>query len=226
MDNSFYNFSADPILISDPLITQIPLQESNEELVDLGDVSLFKIDSRLADKKGHHRLVRRGLAQRLCKAADLLPKDICFLIIEGFRPLELQKQYFEQYFTDLSKIHPNATQQQLYILTSRYVSPPDQLPPHCSGAAIDLSLAYKDGPELDMGTPVNASPEQSNNNCYTNSVNISHQAHLNRNLLCTTLEAVGLVNYPTEWWHWSYGDRYWSYKTKSQVAIYGAVKDL
>jgi hypothetical protein len=23
------------------------------------------------------------------------------------------------------------------------------------------------------------------------------------------LTAAGMVNYPTEWWHWSYGDRYW-----------------
>ena len=27
------------------------------------------------------------------------------------------------------------------------------------------------------------------------------------------LSAAGLVNYPTEWWHWSYGDRYWALAT-------------
>jgi D-alanyl-D-alanine dipeptidase len=35
------------------------------------------------------------------------------------------------------------------------------------------------------------------------------------------LGAVGLVNYPTEWWHWSYGDRYWALTTGAPAALYG-----
>ncbi|MDT7587682.1 MAG: zinc D-Ala-D-Ala dipeptidase, partial [Pseudonocardiales bacterium] len=35
------------------------------------------------------------------------------------------------------------------------------------------------------------------------------------------LHSVGFVNYPTEWWHWSYGDRYWAIKTTAAAAIYG-----
>jgi D-alanyl-D-alanine dipeptidase len=32
-----------------------------------------------------------------------------------------------------------------------------------------------------------------------------------------------LVNYPTEWWHWSYGDRYWALMTGAPAALYGPV---
>jgi hypothetical protein len=35
--------------------------------------------------------------------------------------------------------------------------------------------------------------------------------------------SAGLVNYPTEWWHWSYGDRYWALLTGADHAIYGPV---
>jgi hypothetical protein len=35
------------------------------------------------------------------------------------------------------------------------------------------------------------------------------------------LAAAGLVNYPTEWWHWSFGDRYWAMATGSEAALYG-----
>jgi D-alanyl-D-alanine dipeptidase len=28
------------------------------------------------------------------------------------------------------------------------------------------------------------------------------------------------VNYPTEWWHWSYGDRYWALMTGAPAARY------
>jgi zinc D-Ala-D-Ala dipeptidase len=43
------------------------------------------------------------------------------------------------------------------MLASRYVSPPE-IAPHSAGAAIDLTLCGGDGTELDLGTPVNASP--------------------------------------------------------------------
>lgn len=37
------------------------------------------------------------------------------------------------------------------------------------------------------------------------------------------LEAVGFVNYPTEYWHWSYGDRYWAYHKQKSNALYTSV---
>ena len=37
------------------------------------------------------------------------------------------------------------------------------------------------------------------------------------------LGGAGLVNYPTEWWHWSYGDRYWALVTGAAHALYGPV---
>ncbi|MEK8108013.1 hypothetical protein NKG94_28990 [Micromonospora sp. M12] len=32
-----------------------------------------------------------------------------------------------------------------------------------------------------------------------------------------------MVNYPTEWWHWSYGDRYWALMTGAPQTRYGPV---
>jgi D-alanyl-D-alanine dipeptidase len=34
---------------------------------------------------------------------------------------------------------------------------------------------------------------------------------------------VGFVNYPYEYWHWSYGDRHWAYCTKVPNAIYSSL---
>ncbi len=33
----------------------------------------------------------------------------------------------------------------------------------------------------------------------------------NRKILINCLERAGFINYPTEWWHWSYGDCYWAF---------------
>ncbi|HON74505.1 MAG TPA: M15 family metallopeptidase [Dermatophilaceae bacterium] len=35
------------------------------------------------------------------------------------------------------------------------------------------------------------------------------------------LRLVGLVNYPTEWWHWSFGDRYWAWAMGERSALFG-----
>ena len=35
--------------------------------------------------------------------------------------------------------------------------------------------------------------------------------------------SAGFVNYPHEWSHFSYGDRYWAYGKGQSTAIYGAV---
>jgi D-alanyl-D-alanine dipeptidase len=103
---------------------------------------------------------------------------------------------------------------------SRYVSPPE-IAPHSAGAAVDLTLADEDGRELDLGTPVNATPEESAGACCTRAVNISEEARSHRDILGAALTAAGLVNYPTEWWHWSYGDRYWALGTGAAAACYG-----
>lgn len=46
-------------------------------------------------------------------------------------------------------------------------------------------------------------------------------ARRNRDLLAAALDAAGFINYPAEWWHWSYGDRYWAFQTSRETALYG-----
>lgn len=103
------------------------------------------------------------------------------------------------------------------------MSPPS-IAPHVSGAAIDLTLVDGRGTPVDMGTPVNATPEDSAGACYFAAENISSEARHHRRMLADALEEAGLVNYPTEWWHWSYGDRYWAFTTGRSAAIYGPVQ--
>jgi zinc D-Ala-D-Ala dipeptidase len=41
-----------------------------------------------------------------------------------------------------------------------------------------------------------------------------------RDILASAMTAAGLVNYPAEWWHWSYGDRYWAFQADRGTALY------
>jgi D-alanyl-D-alanine dipeptidase len=95
--------------------------------------------------------------------------------------------------------------------------------PHVAGAAVDLTLVDACGDELDLGTPIDATPEQSDGRCYFAAAGIGADARAHRALLARVLGDAGLVNYPTEWWHWSHGDRYWALVTGARHAVYGPV---
>lgn len=206
----------DIVLISDPRVATIPVRECGEPLEDVR--GRLRIDSRLADAEGAYAHLRAGLLARLEKAS--LPSGFELLIVEGYRPIATQRTYFEEYRDQLLLDFPDMSADEAYVAASRYVSPVS-VAPHTAGAAVDLTLCSPEGEEYDMGTAVNDNPEQSEGACYTAAANISAEARGHREILGAALEEVGLVNYPTEWWHWSYGDRYWAMSTGAPHALYG-----
>jgi D-alanyl-D-alanine dipeptidase len=210
----------DVLLMADPRVVGTPVVECGEPLVDLQ--GRLALDGRKWDAERAFAHLRRGVAARLEEAQARLPDGLRLLVVEGYRPLPLQERYFAEYRDELRARHPDLTGDALHRATSRYISPPE-VAPHCAGAAVDLTLMTAAGEELDLGTRVNASPEESDGRCYTAATDISPRARENRRILADALTAVGLVNYPTEWWHWSFGDRYWAAVTGAAAAVYGPV---
>ncbi|MEU6924093.1 MULTISPECIES: M15 family metallopeptidase [unclassified Streptomyces] len=208
------------VLMSDPEIAAIPVAECGERLVDVRRGGSLLVDTREQGPADAFAYLREGVLERLVKAQAILPRGLRLLFVEGYRPPSLQREYFEEYAEHLRAAHLDWSTDQIHSAASRYVSPPD-IAPHSAGAAVDLTLADADGHELDLGTRMNADPEESGGACYTHAANISEEARANRKLLGTALTAVGLVNYPTEWWHWSFGDRYWALVTGETAALYG-----
>ncbi|MEW9553362.1 M15 family metallopeptidase [Nonomuraea sp. NPDC050783] len=212
----------DIILMADARVSAVPVEESGEPLVDLREVPSVRLDPRLADDEGAYAHVRSGHVERLRHAQSLLPDGLRLLVVEAFRPLALQEHYYHAHADRLRAAHPDWPEERVHVQTSRSLSPPP-IGPHVCGAAIDLTLCTEDGQELDMGTPVNADPEETDDACYTDSADVSAEARGNRRLLGDALTAAGFVNYPTEWWHWSYGDRYWALMTGAPAALHGLV---
>ncbi|MFI9555211.1 M15 family metallopeptidase [Nonomuraea endophytica] len=210
--------AADIVLISDPRVAAIPVRESGEPLADVR--GRLRVDDRLADAIGAYAHLRSGLLARLEKAENLLPSGYHLLIVEGYRPIPTQRHYFEEYRDQLLASFPEMTPAEAHVAASRYVSPVE-VAPHTAGAAVDLTLCSPEGIEYDMGTAVNDNPEQSDGACYTGAANIGPEAREHRAILGKALEEAGLINYPTEWWHWSYGDRYWAFTTGASFALYG-----
>jgi D-alanyl-D-alanine dipeptidase len=57
--------------------------------------------------------------------------------------------------------------------------------------------------------------------CSRTAAPVAGAACRSRDILTGAMSAAGLVNHPAEWWHWSYGDRYWAFQTGHGIAVYG-----
>jgi zinc D-Ala-D-Ala dipeptidase len=200
------------ILLSDPRVPAVPVDESGEDLV--------RLDAGFGPARA---LVRQGLAARLDAARRDLPLGISLRVVEGHRSVADQRAIIASYSAEVCAAHPGISPEDLHRLTSRFVSP-IAVAPHVAGAAVDLTLVDACGDELDMGTPIDATPEQSDGACYFDAAGINADARAHRDLLARVLGGAGLVNYPTEWWHWSFGDRYWALVTGAPAALYGPVE--
>ncbi|MBL7498922.1 dipeptidase [Frankia sp. CNm7] len=202
------------ILLADPRVASVPLRENHEPLVTLGR-SFGTARAR----------VRAGLAGRLRRAQSALPVGTSLRVVEGHRSAVDQASIIAAYSARVRTAYPDASPAELALLTSRFVAPLE-VAPHVAGAAVDLTLAGPHGEQLDLGTPIDATPEESAGGCFFDAPDIDPPARARRDLLARVLSEVGLVNYPTEWWHWSYGDRYWALMTGAKAALYGPVVDL
>lgn len=133
-------------------------------------------------------------------------------------------------FAIIEAENPSWTRTQIFIETTRMVSPTinidgsKNVPPHSTGAALDVYLVGASGAVVDMGLKVEDWMQDIDCSIsITDSSKISSLAKANRAIMGAALSKVGFVNYKNEYWHWSYGDRYWAYYKNQSQAIYGPV---
>ncbi|SCG73896.1 D-alanyl-D-alanine dipeptidase [Micromonospora echinaurantiaca] len=210
------------ILLADPRVAAVPSADDGDPLVDLRDLPELRLDPRAADSASAYARVRRGVADRLLAAQRALPAGLRLLVVEGYRPYRAQLEIFTGYREELRRAHPDWPPERLHRETTKFVSPVE-VAPHSTGGAVDLTLCSEDGVELDLGTEIDATPEASADACFTDSPAVSATARRHRRIMGAALRGAGLVNYPTEWWHWSYGDRYWALLTGAPHTRYGPV---
>ena len=95
--------------------------------------------------------------------------------------------------------------------------------PHNTGAAVDLTLVDRNGKELDMGTGFDHFDDPSYTMHYKDAPEGSNEFkwHMNRMILYSVLRGEGFFNFEDEWWHYSYGDRFWA-DAFGEKALYGS----
>ena len=213
--------------ISDAELEKIPIKDNGEEMIMLEESSWlkFEIGTYISEEGENYvrmaKKVRSSVAEKLKRASLNLPRGFMFLLRCGYRPLELQKKIYMRRFNELKKEHFDWSDEKIKEETSKFVAPVDKnnVPPHSTGGTVDISIIDESGEKLDMGTRFGDFTDKAN----TYSEDISEEARRNRKMLINVLSKEGFVNYPLEWWHWSYGDRYWAAELKKEFAIYGSV---
>ncbi|MEE1830489.1 dipeptidase, partial [Streptomyces sp. SP17KL33] len=80
------------ILMSDPRVAAVPVYECGEPLVDVRRGPLL-VDVRTQDDSDAFFYLREGVLERLLQAQARLPAGLRLLVVEGYRPPELQRRY-------------------------------------------------------------------------------------------------------------------------------------
>ena len=191
------------------------------------DIETFPVLTKVDDKDGIFfndtystvRTIRKYVYDLLLKAKSHLPKGYNFIIYEAYRPKDVQIKLWENIIAIESVKNPklNIDSEEFIAICDKFVANPyRQGSGHQSGAAIDVSLVDDKGIEYDMGGKVRGFDKTADFMC----PEISSLAKRNRAILKNALEKVGMINYPSEWWHYSFGDRLWARLTGSKLAIF------
>lgn len=205
-------------------LDRVPIQDNGEPLVDF-----LAICPRLHFAATHPvfefprmHLVRRTVADMLCRAAAALPTGLSLSIVEGYRPLAVQRAMHEHALQIAREQHPEWSDEQIATEAGRYSAPPDATtpPPHTTGGAIDLEIVDEHGRVLDFISPYGLTDLRQ---AAPDAPGLSDTARANRKLLRSVLEPTGLTNYVDEWWHWSYGDNGWALRVGAPHALYGSI---
>ena len=199
-------------------INRKTIKENDCPLIDISKDDTFSFDETALRYGG--LWVRAELLPMIYNAAKELPEGIKLHFFCGWRHPAVQWAAWERVLGQNRKNHSDLTEQEIKRITRMTVSDPSRggFGPHQTGGAIDVTLV-KDGALLDMGTPFDFHGIQS----HTKYKKLGKLQKNNRRILFNALVKAGFVNYPREWWHYSYGDRMWAVYGHKPFAIYGKV---
>ncbi|MEK7227971.1 MAG: M15 family metallopeptidase [Patescibacteria group bacterium] len=200
------------------IIKKVEVKENGELLVKIPEGEKIKL---LHEHKYLSPLLRKSVCERLIKAANNLPEGYKLLIVTAYRPIEMQKEMWRSRLWQMAKAYPLEMifrYRKWKKTVGQYTAPPGGSPHQC-GAAVDLTILDENNSRLDMGSSFTDFGKK----VHTHSNLVSSEQKKNREILFKLMTNVGFVNYPLEWWHYSYGDRTWAAYSEEKECFYGPI---
>jgi D-alanyl-D-alanine dipeptidase len=179
-----------------------------------GSLEIAPAEDYIAEYAGKI-LVRKTVAMLLEMASnDKILKDnnLGLRVMEGYRPLEIQKQKYAAVMADLAMQYPDEAERRLVAHNSIAIP---ELAGHPTGGAVDVGLVeLTTGQSLDFGTDyLDFSPDS-----MTFSPFVSPRARRDRMILRAVMLKYGFTPFDGEWWHFSSGDIEWAaYRQKNGI---------
>lgn len=203
-------------------LRRIKIEECGEPLVDFREFCPEVVFMPPIFVYRRETLLRRGVAERLRDVARAIPGGYRLGIYEGWRPPHIQRRMYRWSWNRFAERHPEWSDVQLRRVVNRFTAPPDAAvpPPHSTGGALDVTLLDADGGPVDFCAPY----ERRDPRAFPfDAPGIGEAARKHRAILRAAMEAGGITNYPSEYWHYSYGDQGWAYRGGHPHAIYGRI---
>lgn len=206
-------------------LRHIPIEDVGEPLVDFAELcpEIYWVPRHPVFDYERLRLTRRTVAEMLGAAARRLPHGIRLAVVEGYRAPHIQQRMHEATRERLHREHPDWSLEAISREAEKFSAPMDDFvpPPHTTGGAVDVHLVREDGEILDFVSPYELIDPRG---APARAPGLSEAAERNRALLREVMSAAGFTNYPSEWWHWSYGDQGWAYRGGHPHGLYAAIE--
>jgi len=180
------------------------------------------------DRLWLRRTVAEKLAQVNARAGEA---GLELFLFDAWRPRQVQAYFHDVWMPRaLQRRNPSLAGAALIEEVERYWAAPSDSEaspaPHATAAAVDLTLRWKGGEQLWMGSlfdDVTALAHRGRfENLDADNFSFSDQeARSNRRLLHWLMVEEGFAGHPDEWWHFSWGDQMWAALTGAPAAHYG-----
>lgn len=179
--------------------------------------------------------LRQGVGAKLQKInARAAAAGLELYLFDAWRPRGVQAYFHDVWMPqELQKRGVTLSGPALLEEVERYWAAPTDDPaspaPHATGAAVDLSLRWKDGELLWMGSLFDDVTPLAHRDRFEklDDKNLSFsddEARANRRLLHWLMVEEDFAGHPDEWWHFSWGDQMWAALTGAPAAHYGAAE--
>jgi D-alanyl-D-alanine dipeptidase len=228
----------------------IPIHEIHEPLLALPS-SLWRLDPHPYvslgapyGPDGDPFRLRQGVVERLLQADQQLQTEapgVRLAIFDAWRPLAVQRFMVRHALLEECcrlSVDPDLAspeRDRIEAEVARFWAPPSEdpatPPPHSTGAAVDLTLAEAGGMPLEMGGAIDAIGAVSEPQFHAAAAEADPEGerarwHRQRQLLARVMTSAGFAQHPNEWWHFSWGDQLWAWRSGAGAACYGRMGDV
>jgi zinc D-Ala-D-Ala dipeptidase len=207
----------------------VEVRDNGEPLVDLSTYgfALDPIYYQRGFSSTPKMYLRLAVAGKLQDVQCGLPQGFRLKIWDGWRARKIQNAIYAHFLEALRLKHPDWSEERLRHETALFAAPaarPEAVPQHATGGAVDLTIVDAAGKELEMGTGFDhLGPEAASRYFEENAINAVVRD--NRRLLREAMLKADFADYHGEWWHFSYGGRYWAESLGRPLAFYGEVME-